>query len=149
MALRRLLFAALAVALVSGCGTSKKGPSASVSVFHLRAGTCIVPPTDIKAEISTIKVVSCRTAHTQEVYASVDDNAGDNYPGAAALRTFADANCLQRFKAYTGVDYRDSSLFYTYLLPSVRSWAAKDRTVVCLVTTTGQPLTSSVKATKA
>jgi hypothetical protein len=146
--LRRIFLVVLAAAAVAGCGTSTKTPSSTVSVFHLHDGTCIVPPTDIKAEISNIKVVSCRSPHTQEVYASLDDNAGDNYPGATALRTFADANCLQRFKAYTGSDYRDSTLFYTYLLPSVRSWATKDRTVVCLVTTTGQPLTSSVKASK-
>ena len=135
-------------ALLAGCASSKPTASRSASVFHLRPGACIVPPTDIKAEVSSVKVVSCSTPHTQEVYASVQDNAGDNYPGATALRTFADANCLQRFKAYTGVDYRDSSLFYTYLLPSVRSWAANDRTVVCVVTTTGQPLTSSVRAKK-
>jgi hypothetical protein len=39
-------------------------------------------------------------------------------------------------------------LFYTYLLPSVRSWAANDRTVVCLVTTTGQQLTASMKGAR-
>jgi hypothetical protein len=79
----------------------------------------------------------------------VDDNsAGDNYPGDTALRSFADGQCLQRFQGYTGTDYRHSSLFYTYLLPSVRSWAAKDRTVVCVITTTGQELTSSVKGSR-
>jgi Septum formation len=143
---RRALALLAFAALVAGCGTSKAAPSASVSVFHLRPGTCIVPPTDIKAELASLKVVSCRTPHTQEVYALVDDPGGDTYPGATVLRTFADGNCLQHFKSYTGVDYRDSQLFYTYLLPSVRSWAAKDRTIVCIITTTGQPLTASVKA---
>ncbi|MCU4186039.1 septum formation family protein [Acidiferrimicrobium sp. IK] len=144
--MRRLTLLALVATLAAGCGSSNHSVSANESVFHLKPGSCIVPPTDIKAEVADLKVVSCKTPHTQEVFALVDDNSGDNYPGAAALRTFADGSCLQRFKAYTGVDYRDSSLFYTYLLPSVRSWAAKDRTIVCIITTTGQPLTASVKA---
>jgi hypothetical protein len=109
----------------------------------------MVPPTSIHAELSSVKVVACREPHTQEVFALVSDSsAGDNYPGDTALRSFADGQCLQRFAPYVGVDYRDSSLFYTYLLPSVRSWAAKDRTVVCVITTTGQKLTSSVKGSR-
>ena len=69
-------------------------------------------------------------------------------PGRPGLRSYADGQCLQQFRGYVGVDYRQSSLYYTYLLPSVRSWASDDRTVVCIITTTGQQLTSSVKGSK-
>ena len=138
--------AAAVAALAPACGTSQTTKAHSASVFHLSPGACVVPPTDIKASVASVQVVPCTTPHTQEVYADVTDPAGGNYPGTAALRTFADGACLQRFAAYTGVDYRDSSLFYTYLLPSVRSWATDDRTVVCLVTSTGAPLTASVRA---
>ncbi|HET9690100.1 MAG TPA: septum formation family protein [Acidimicrobiales bacterium] len=142
-----LLAAAAALAVVApACGSTKATAAHDTSVFHLKPGSCVVPPTDIKASVSSVKVVPCSAPHTQEVYAEVTDPAKGNYPGLAALRTFADGACLQRFAAYTGVDYRDSSLFYTYLLPSVRSWATDDRTVVCIVTTTGVPLTSSVRA---
>lgn len=138
----------LVALLLAGCGSPKGSPSASVSVFHLKPGDCIVPPTDVKAELSTVKVVSCRQPHTQEVYALVSDRAGDNYPGTKQLETFANGNCLQHYEGYVGVAYQHSSLFFTYLLPSVRSWAADDRTVVCVITTTGQRLTSSVKGSK-
>ena len=132
-----------------GIGSSKPSlPARTDSVFHLSVGDCIVPPTSIQAEISTLKVVSCHEVHTQEVFALIKDNAGSNYPGAAALQTFANAGCLQKFEPYVGVDYEDSSLFYTYLLPSVRSWTQEDRTVVCIITTTGQPLTASVRGSK-
>ena len=49
-----------------------------------------------------------------------------------------------------GVDYRDSELFFTYLLPSPRSWEQdEDRTTLCFVTTTdGAQLTQSVEGTK-
>lgn len=140
----------VAVALTAaGCsGSSGSSAGVNVSVFHLKVGDCIVPPTSVKAELSSVKVVSCREPHTQEVFALVKDDAGDNYPGATALKTFANADCLEHFASYVGIQYRESSLFYTYLLPSVRSWAASDRTVVCIITTTGQELTSSVKGSK-
>jgi hypothetical protein len=150
-----LLVLAVTPLLLGGCsflgiGTSTKPslPAHTDSVFHLSVGDCIVPPTSIQAEISTLKVVSCHEAHTQEVFALIKDNAGSNYPGAAALQTFANAGCLQQFEPYVGTAYEDSSLFYTYLLPSVRSWTQEDRTIVCVITTTGQPLTASVHGSK-
>ena len=51
-------------------------------------------------------------------------------------------------KKYVGVDYLDSSLFYTYLLPSARSWDDDDRSVVCFVTSPGEPLQRSVKGSR-
>lgn len=137
-----------AATILTGCGSAPTTKGASLSVFHLRTGECATTPQAVKAELTSVKVVSCREPHTQEVYALVDDNAGTNYPGTTALQTFANGACLQRFAGYVGVDYRDSSLFYTYLLPSVRSWAQGDRTVDCVITTTGQQLTRSVKGAK-
>ena len=62
------------------------------------------------------------------------------------LKDFADGSCAAEFAAYVGVDYRDSSLFFTYLLPSARSWEqGDDRAVTCFITTTGAPLSESVR----
>ena len=144
----RVVAAAVGLIAVFGGCSSKSSHGVSLSVFHLRAGDCVVTPTAVKAELTSLDVVSCHQAHTQEVYALVSDSGGDTYPGTAALQTFANGACLQRFASYVGVDYRDSSLFYTYLLPSVRSWAAGDHTVDCVITTTGQKLTQSVKGSK-
>lgn len=137
----------VAVTAPAGCSSAKQ-PGVQVSVFHLRPGACVETPSAIKAELSSLKVVSCHQAHTEEVYALVADNAGDTYPGTSALQSFANGACLQRYAGYVGVDYRDSSLFFTYLLPSVRSWAAGDHTVDCVISTTGQTLTRSVKGSK-
>lgn len=134
----------------SATGTSGQG----TSVFKIKIGQCMIPPTDIKAELTSVKVVPCSTPHTQEVYAvvvygatghGVTTTSSNAFPGVAALRTFADGACLQQFATYVGVDYRDSTLYYTYLLPSARSWSADDRKVVCVITTTGQQLAASVK----
>jgi len=72
-----------------------------------------------------------------------------SYPGEDVLTTFAQGACAQRYRGYVGVDYLDSTLFFTYLLPSARSWEQQaDRNVLCFVTTTGTMLTKSVKGTK-
>lgn len=149
--------AAVAVVLLAGCSGS--GSGASGNVFKLKVGDCVVPPTEIKAEITSVTVVPCSKPHSQEVFAAVNyapprsaatTTTGNVFPGEPALRTFADGACLQQYAAYVGLDYRDSSLFYTYLLPSARSWnsSSHDRKVVCLVTTTGQQLTASVKGSR-
>jgi hypothetical protein len=142
----------------AGCSRSATGSSGSAtSVFKTKVGQCMVPPTAIKAEITSVKVVSCTTPHTQEVFAIVSyaPKAGgstttstDAFPGVATLRTYADGTCLQQFAGYVGVDYRDSTLFYTYLLPSARSWSANDRKIVCVIETTGQQLAASVKGSR-
>jgi hypothetical protein len=117
-----------------------------VSVFDVLVGDCIVPPTDVKAELERVRVVPCTENHTQEAYAVETYTNGDAYPGDSALSAFADGACLEKYQGYVGVAYQDSKLFYTYLLPSARSWnEGKDRKVVCIITTTGEQLTQSVK----
>ncbi len=146
-----LLGAVMTAVLVGGCSlfsSSAKVPTRSESVFHLLVGQCLDPPSKVVAEVSNLDVVSCRSPHTEQVFALVHDNAGDNYPGSKPLVTFANAKCLQHFESFVGVPYQRSSLFYTYLLPSVRSWSSGDRTVTCVITTTGAKLTASMKGSK-
>jgi hypothetical protein len=150
-----LIAAVLTMAALSACnpfssGSSKKGAAApkgkDVSVFDLKPGSCVSPPTEVKAEIPSVRVVPCNEPHTQEAYALANYTQGDTYPGDKALRQFADGACAEKYEGYVGVPYTDSTLFFTYLLPSARGWNdGKDRSVVCLVTTTGEKLTASVK----
>ncbi|HEX3425108.1 MAG TPA: septum formation family protein [Acidimicrobiales bacterium] len=145
-------------ALPFACSHTVASVGSNQSVFKLKVGDCLVPPTAIKAEINSIKVVRCAQPHTQEVFAKVQygplgtatTSASTAYPGVTPLETFANGACLQRFAGYVGVDYRYSSLYYTYMLPSPRSWSSSmnDRTIWCLITTTGQQLTGSVKGSR-
>ncbi len=144
-----------AVLATAGCGVLGGGGSKSgVSVFEIKAGECFNPPGTIKAELSKLSTVACSQPHTEESYAEVtftnaDGSQASAYPGDALLKTFADGACAQRYTGYVGKDYLDSSYFFTYLLPSARGWEQhKDHTVVCFVTTTGQPLTATVKGSK-
>ena len=60
-----------------------------------------------------------------------------------------DPKQVRQFEQYVGISYLDSSLFFTYLVPSARGWEQNDdRSIVCFITTTGAELTSSAKASK-
>ncbi|MDQ1395041.1 MAG: hypothetical protein QOG64_300 [Acidimicrobiaceae bacterium] len=138
----------LAVLVLGGCSRGKKDVTSGhdQSVFNLKVGDCVLPPTAVKAEIDKVRVLTCTQPHTEEAFAVIPYDKGDVYPGDKLLRAFADGACLEKYQSYVGVAYTDSSLFYTYLLPSARGWSdGKDRNVICLVTTTGEKLTTSVK----
>lgn len=149
---------AAAVALATG-GCSWFGhrgdDTTSASVFDVKPGDCFQVPKDITVELTSLAKAPCTTPHELEAYALVPfvDPSGATEPGAfpgdAALKTFADGACAEHYADYVGVDYRDSSLYFTYLNPSARSWQQDDdRSTVCFVTTTGQQLTKSVKGSK-
>lgn len=129
----------------------------SVPVFEVAVGDCFVAPKEVTAELSDLSKVSCDVDHQQELYAKVayqapqgaSTDTADSYPGDATLDTFAQGACAEAFTGYVGIAYPDSGLWMTYLLPSARSWQqGKDRDVLCFVTTTGDPLTKSVKGSK-
>ncbi|SDO43862.1 Septum formation [Nakamurella panacisegetis] len=157
----RILALCLVLFLVSGCGWvsslfggKKTDAASSVSVFKVVVGQCFNPPAKPVTDLSDLSAVPCTTPHTQEAYAEpayVAPAGADSsvYPGADPLVSFAKGACAQAFTSYVGVSYLDSSLFFTYLLPSARSWeSGKDRTILCFVTTTGKPLTTTVKGSK-
>jgi hypothetical protein len=141
-------------ALLSGCSVIPwHHDSAEVkgSVFDASKGECFASPTKVQAEISSLEQVDCAKPHGQEAYATstyAPPNGDDTYPGDQVLDDFANGACAQQFDAYVGDDYLDSQYFYTYLLPSPRSWQSGDRTVLCLVTDSGKPMVGSVKGSK-
>lgn len=138
---------------VSGLfGDKTENKGVPVSVFDVSVGDCFVAPTEVKAELSDLGRVPCSMPHQQELYDIATyqpPNGSDDYPGSAALETFAKGACAQSFTGYVGIAYPDSGLWMTYLMPSARSWKqGEDRSVLCFVTTTGEPLTESVKGSK-
>ena len=157
------LAAVLVLASLAACTSSGSG-SHKVSVFSVKPGQCFTAPSTVKVQLSSLAKVDCSKPHTQEAYAVVPYTATgaaagtgstaaraltSSYPGEDVLTTFAQGACAQHYRGYVGVDYLDSALFFTYLLPSARSWEQQaDRNVLCFVTTTGTMLTKSVKGSK-
>lgn len=143
------------VAGAAGCSVfGQDDETDGVSVFDVEAGQCFRVPGEITVELTELPAVPCTEPHEQEAYARVtytDPGTGetpDTFPGADALSTFADGACAEQFADYVGVDYRDSTLFFTYLVPSPRGWEQNaDRDTLCFVTTTGSQLSQSVAGT--
>jgi hypothetical protein len=166
--------AALLSLCLSACGGSSNASSEpkSVSVFALRPQDCLNPPkANPNLAVSTVTVLPCTHKHVDEVYcvlpysptppASIQKcpanpprfagSLTEDYPGEQALTNFANALCLNEFQPYVGSAYTGSSLYYTYLYPSPRSWddsLRRDREIVCVLHTIGAPLTRSAKGSK-
>ena len=158
MQLRRLLLVlALAASVAAGCsddgadrdgGTIKK--AGDVSVFDVQVGDCLMPGDELGVEITDVHAVPCNDEHTHEVFALPEFPGSDVYPGEDKLRDFANAQCLESFGDYTGADYLDSKLFFSYLQPSIRSWnEGEDRRIVCVIVATGSTVKGSVKTATA
>lgn len=145
--------AALAGILLMALGACS-GDDEEGSVFSIKPGECFLAPEDVEAQISDLEKVGCQEPHDHEAYAVVryslpgEEEPGDEYPGDEALTKFADGACAQEYRPYVGVDYLDSTLYFTYLAPSPRSWQENDRSIVCLVIGAGEKLVGSVKGTK-
>ena len=141
------------VAGLSGLLAVRPGRHDQVSVFDVEVGDCFTAPEEITTTFTTLDRVdaTCRTSRRRTRSRSTPTRARtttpETFPGEAALKSFADGACAQEYADYVGVDYRDSELFFTYLLPSPRSWEQdEDRTTLCFVTTTdGVQLTQSVR----
>ncbi len=139
--------------LLSGCSLFDRGDdtTASTPVTEVQVGQCLAAPTKEEALISEVEAVPCDTPHGQEAYDSITFEAADPgqsddlYPGEDALTEFADGACAGAFGTYVGIDYLDSTYFFTYLLPSPRSWESGDHDVLCLATSSQGPLTGSLK----
>jgi hypothetical protein len=150
----------------------KKFEKKTVPVFDLRPGQCLVPPkANPNLQVATVTVVSCRQPHTEEVYCVLPYSAvlpqraprcpaepprlvgspSQDYPGTQALEAFANAVCLDEFEPYVGTTYKESSLYYTYLYPSPRSWDApsrRDRMVTCVLVSPRLALTRSARGSR-
>jgi hypothetical protein len=144
----------LAALALTACSGGGGGGSGTESVFAVRVGQCFKAPSTVHTELSSLSRTPCDKPHAQEAYAAVNyvnqkDPASTAYPGSDVLTTFANGKCAQLFKGYVGTDYLDSKLFFTYLIPSARSWEqGVDRRVLCFVTSTGSLRTASAKGSK-
>lgn len=140
--------------LFSGLGDDDATKPVEVSVFNVQIGQCFAAQQEIQAEIAALSAIPCDGPHRQEAYATVAYEPpagvqGDAFPGDATLKSYADAKCAEQFQDYVGISYLDSSLFFTYLVPSARGWEQEnDRSIICFITTTGAELTSSAKAAR-
>ena len=144
-----VMVGAIAAVVVAGSqsgqdeGADPTPAGEEISVFDLAVGQCLTLDQEA-AEIDSVGLIGCEQPHTAEVYAVVRHPApiGQSYPGAEAVNTFADEECLAAFADYVGVRYEVSEIFSTSLTPTELSWGKSgDREVVCLlISGDGSPL---------
>jgi hypothetical protein len=114
-----------ALAAVSACG--------GTSVLNLEVGQCITGETAGEDDVSSLPVVDCAQPHTGEIYSLPQVPDGD-FPGEAALQQSAQELCAgQDFTTYVGVEYQQSAIYYSTLVPSADTWDDGDREIVCIL----------------
>lgn len=109
-------------------------------------GTCLDFDTEVGAEVTELPTIDCSEPHSHEIFAVVVSDA-TVYPGLEALETTAQAKCLGEFEDFVGISVFDSTLFYSWLVPTLNSWDREDdREIICVVgNATGAPLVGSVR----
>jgi hypothetical protein len=148
------VLATLSVLSLSACSLFGGGDgSGSQPVLTVAKGQCFNAPDSIHKELTSLERRPCDEPHALEAYAKVRyPKATDRdlaYPGSDALTKFAQSACAQEFKGYVGKDYLDSSLFFTYLLPTPQGWTAQlDRWVLCFIESSQGLRTTSAKGSR-
>ncbi len=78
--------------------------------------------------------VPCSEPHESEVYAVLDVDMGEAWPGQDAITTESENQCVQQFEGFVGLTYDQSVLNLFYFSPTEESWTEQsDREVVCIV----------------
>lgn len=97
-------------------------------------GSCMLVEDDFPAEVEELPMIECEQSHTHEVYATVDYAESDVYPGLGELEAFAQTACLTEFDEFVGISAFDSSLSFSWLLPTLDGWNEEDdRAVLCVL----------------
>ena len=141
--------------VVGGCsGDDDKRPATDLGDDG--AGVCLDVTDDVGPEIVDLPVVDCDAPHTHEIYAVVESSA-ETYPGFDALEDEAQVACLTAFEPYVEISPFDSTLFYSWMVPTLASWEDPDlgdggergdREIICVLgDRDGEALTGSMRGT--
>lgn len=111
-------------------------------VFALRVGDCLAAdggpePFGVDGapegeDVWEAPTVPCSEPHETEIYHAVQ-LGGEEFPGEDALGLRADDACYAAFTPFVGLEYEESYLDYTLIMPTAQSWSGGDREVLCLI----------------
>lgn len=132
---------ALWVGVLGACsGGGDDASSAVLDIGSAEGETCLDIREPLPSEVEKLPTIDCAQLHTHEVFKTIEyeDDEGRSqtavYPGVDALDDFAQAGCLSEFETFVGISAFDSSLYYSWLVPTLKSWQDHDdRQVLCVL----------------
>lgn len=100
-----------------------------------QAGTCMQVDEKFPAEVEELPIIGCEQPHTHEIYATVlAGESGDVYPGFNELESVAQTECLSAFDEFVGISAFDSTLSFSWLVPTLDGWNDEsDREILCVL----------------
>ena len=109
---------------------------------------CMQVDESFPPEVEKLPIIACEESHSHEIYATVEYDEQSVYPGVEELGTFAEVACLEEFEPFVGTSAFDSTLSYSWLVPTLGSWNDEDdRDVLCVLQARdGAPLVGSVQS---
>ncbi|MCU1409565.1 MAG: hypothetical protein JWR04_272 [Rhodoglobus sp.] len=132
-------FLIVASAALTGCSTIKDvidvtGPivdAVNEEDTWITVGDCFDETDD--EIVSDVPTIDCALPHDYEVYAEFDIDRAD-WPGDDEVFELADQGCYGPFTAYVGLALEDSTLDYTYYVPTEDGWNDyDDHAVSCII----------------
>jgi hypothetical protein len=119
--------------------------SSEVGAFALQVGDCLAEPTALDS-FTDVTGVPCTEPHNAEVIAKFTSSAPDTYT-ELEITAEASETCAKEMDSYTGPNWGNLDLAWSYFYPDPTTWDAGKHTVVCYaVTYSGDStLTASVK----
>ncbi|MDQ1129877.1 septum formation family protein [Microbacterium sp. SORGH_AS_0888] len=111
-------------------------------VFALKVGDCF--DDEAGTEVSELPLKPCSGPHDFETYYDFS-LPGDEYPGMSEIDSQAETECGAAFDDFVGIPYEESTLGYSYLTPTQKSWEqGGDRLVSCYVGDPAGPVSGSL-----
>ncbi len=151
--LRAATFTLVAVLVgLGGCSDDTPDPTkpTAAPALDVQVGQCLQVTEALDSEVASLPVIDCAQEHTHEIFAAIEDTTDDVFPGATKLEAFSETACYGEFEGYVGINWLDSSLFITWIYPSLTSWNDEDdREILCVLgAKNATPLTGSMKDKK-
>lgn len=115
-------------------------------VFVLRTGDCINEwSADADENVSSVPKIDCSEPHDLEVYyeGTLDENG--SYPTREVLGEMVGEGCIDAFGDFVGIDYEDSALDFSNLMPTEDGWEQGDREYLCLIGQYGEQTTGTLE----
>jgi hypothetical protein len=109
-----------------------------LTVLDLRVGDCFddpgAPTGTETADVSSVDAKPCSEPHDFEVFHRFDLTS-EELPSQDVLLSEIEEQCLAAFEPYVGSAYETSELDVIYMWPTLGSWKAGDRSIVCSLRT--------------